>query len=218
MTKHIPSQISMANKACEIWKCHYKVPCMILVSFRWFVSESAFNSLYNMAVIMSAMASQITSLAILYSTVYSGADQRNHQSSASLAFVRGIHRLPVNSHKWPVTRKRFPFDDVILYNLKQHLIIATYCRYWLVTLWGLAVLKDHWSCPLGHCHVNNAGGMACTAWYGFNLCHNGSLNALTTGIIWDTLPWWSTDTNYVLQVTGNARLTTHFMYLETQID
>ena len=48
-------------------------------------------------VIMSAMASQITSLTIVYSTVYAGADQRKHQSSASLAFVRGIHRWPVNS-------------------------------------------------------------------------------------------------------------------------
>ena len=43
-------------------------------------------------VIMGVMASQITSLTIVYSTVYSGADQRKHQSSASLAFVRGIHR------------------------------------------------------------------------------------------------------------------------------
>ena len=64
---------------------------------------------------MSTIASQITSLAIVYSTVYSGADQRRHQSSASLAFVWGIHRGPVNSpHKWPVTRKMFPFDDVIM--------------------------------------------------------------------------------------------------------
>ena len=53
---------------------------------------------------MGAVASQITSLTIVYSTVYSDADQRKHQSSASLAFVRGIHRGPVNSpHKWPVT-------------------------------------------------------------------------------------------------------------------
>ena len=65
---------------------------------------------------MGAMASQITSLTIVYSTVYSGADQRNHQSSASLAFVQGIHRWPVNSsHRWPVTRKLFSFDDVIMY-------------------------------------------------------------------------------------------------------
>ena len=59
-------------------------------------------------VIIGAMASQITSLTIVYSTVYSGADQRKHRSSASLAFVRGIHQ-----HKWPETRKMFPFDDVI---------------------------------------------------------------------------------------------------------
>ena len=65
--------------------------------------------------IMGAMASQITNLTIVYSSVYSGADQRKHQSSASLAFVRGIHRWPVNSpHKWPVTRKMFPFDDVTM--------------------------------------------------------------------------------------------------------
>ena len=61
------------------------------------------------------MASQITSLTIVYSTIYSGADQRKHQSSAPLAFVRGIHRSPVNSsHKWPITRKMFPFGDVTL--------------------------------------------------------------------------------------------------------
>ena len=66
-------------------------------------------------VIMDAIGSQITSLAIVYPTVYSGADQRKHQNSASLAFVRGCHRGPVNSpHKWPVTRKMSPFDDVIM--------------------------------------------------------------------------------------------------------
>ena len=64
---------------------------------------------------MGAMASQITSPTIVYSTVYSDADQRKYESSASLAFVRGIHRGPVNSpHKWPVTRKMSPFDDVIM--------------------------------------------------------------------------------------------------------
>ena len=64
---------------------------------------------------MGTIASQITSLTSVYSNVYSGADQSKHQSSASLAFVWGIHRGPVNSpHKWPVTRKMFPFDDVIM--------------------------------------------------------------------------------------------------------
>ena len=65
---------------------------------------------------MGTVTSQIISLTVVYSTVYLGSDQRKHQSSASLAFVRGIHRGPVNSpHKWPVTRKMFPFDDVIMH-------------------------------------------------------------------------------------------------------
>ena len=52
---------------------------------------------------------------IVYSTLYSGADQRKHQRSTSLAFVRGIHRWPVNSsHKGPVTRKMFPFYDLLM--------------------------------------------------------------------------------------------------------
>ena len=99
-------------------------------------------------VIMSAMASQITSLTIVYSTVYSGAYQRKHQSSALLAFVRGIHRRPVNSpHKGPVTRKMFPFDDVIghlEYNTECHIMVnnsmvpdSMYMWYWLIcqSLW-----------------------------------------------------------------------------------
>ena len=66
-------------------------------------------------VIMDALTSLITSLTIVYSTVYSDADQRNYQSFVSLAFVWGLPRGPVNSpHKWPVTRKMFPFQDVIM--------------------------------------------------------------------------------------------------------
>ena len=98
----------------------------------WYASfhcaEGPISSHYN-DVIMDAIASQITSLTIVYSTVYSDADQRKHQSSASLAFVRGIHRWPVNSpHKWPVTRKNvsiwwchhgavpsiFTFDEIFI--------------------------------------------------------------------------------------------------------
>ena len=67
-------------------------------------------------VIMDWIASQITSLPVVCSIVYSGVNQRKHQSSASLAFVWEIHRGPVNfPHKWPVTRKMFPFDDVIMF-------------------------------------------------------------------------------------------------------
>ena len=68
---------------------------------------------------MSMMASQITSLRIVYSTIYSGSDQRKHQSSMSLAFVRGIPWWPVNSpQKGPVMQKMFPFDDVIMIQCK----------------------------------------------------------------------------------------------------
>ena len=70
---------------------------------------------------MNAQASRITSLTIVYSPVYLDADQRKHQSSASLAFVWGIHRGPVNSsHKGPVKRKMFPFDDVIMITVITH--------------------------------------------------------------------------------------------------
>ena len=73
--------------------------------------------MYYNDVIMGAMASQITSLSLfVYLIVYSGAYQRKHQTSASLAFVRGIHRWPVDSPlKGPVTWKMFPFDDVIMH-------------------------------------------------------------------------------------------------------
>ena len=75
--------------------------------------SQCFNTPYYNDVLTGAMASEITSLTTVYSTVYSGADQRKHQSSASLAFVGGIHHSPVYSpHKWPVTPKMFPFDDV----------------------------------------------------------------------------------------------------------
>ena len=121
---------------------HYLNQCWLIISTaRWYLSEGSFtrdasavNTQISLKItyltlhsnvlahelhyndgITSAMESQITGLLIVCSTVCSGTDQRKHQSSASLAFVRGIHRWPVNSpHKAPVTQKRFPFDDVII--------------------------------------------------------------------------------------------------------
>ena len=87
---------------------------IILDFFRnsdWQYTTRLFCEFHDGDVIRSAMAYQITSLTI----VYSGADESNHQSSASLALWGGIHRWPVNSpHKGPVTRNMFPFDDVIM--------------------------------------------------------------------------------------------------------
>ena len=98
--------------------CRHEAMFQNWASISLMVATSAqfWHSHYNDD-IMGMVVSQITSLAIVYSTVASDADQRKHQSSASLAFVRGIHQGPVNSpHKWPVTRKMFPFDDVIIYS------------------------------------------------------------------------------------------------------
>ena len=82
-------------------------------SFRgWSLNTSRCVQIHYDDVIMSPMASKITSHTIIYSTFYSGPDQSKHQSSASLAFVWGIHRSP---HKGPVMRKMFSFDDVILH-------------------------------------------------------------------------------------------------------
>ena len=99
--------------------------CKFVVSICRFIVQPWFYLVVNICfsaicyhyddVIMSTIASQITSLTIVYSIVYPGADQSKHQSSVSLAFVWGIHRGPVNSpHKWPVTQNMFPFDDVIM--------------------------------------------------------------------------------------------------------
>ena len=94
------------KKARNGLRQQYQWLCWVVETHNW--PPGARLGHYN-DVTMGAMA------AIVYSTVYSGADQRKHQSSVSLAFVRGIHRWPVNStHKWPVTRKMFPFDDVIM--------------------------------------------------------------------------------------------------------
>ena len=75
------------------------------------LEERQVNQFHFTDVTMSPMASQITNLRIVYSTVYSGVNQRKHQS-----FVWRIHRGPVNSqHKRSVTRKMFSFDDVIMW-------------------------------------------------------------------------------------------------------
>ena len=93
----------------HIWALSNMYLC-IQLNLHLFLSDYHYND-----VIMSMMASQITSLTTVYSTFYSRRRSRKHQSSASLAFVWGIHHWPVNCpHKRPVMRKICPFDDVIM--------------------------------------------------------------------------------------------------------
>ena len=72
----------------------------------WQALAMTWKTFHYSDVIMSAMTSQIIGVSIVYPTVCSGADQRKHQSSASLAY---------SQHKGPVTRKRFPFDDFLMF-------------------------------------------------------------------------------------------------------
>ena len=102
------------------WNCRWfetwRHPCYVTVMWanlhcqRWILNEN----LHYSDTVMGAMAFQITRLTIVYLTVYSDADQRKHQSSTSLAFVRWIHQGPNSPHKWPLTRKMFPCDDVYM--------------------------------------------------------------------------------------------------------
>ena len=108
----------------------HKYACYIICAccFLLFMMSAINRKNHYNDVIMGVIASQITSLTIVYSTVYSDADQRKHQRSAALAFVWGIHRGPVNSpHKWPVTRKIFPFDDVIMFQIVNCVAIPRQC-------------------------------------------------------------------------------------------
>ena len=118
ITTHLPCNIFYINVISKSLLKEYFSHNMKLLSkqqIQWTIIISHYGD-----VIMGTIASQTTSLMIVYSTIYSDADQRKYQSSASLAFARGIHWALVNSpYKWPVRRKMFPFDDVIMNRLAQ---------------------------------------------------------------------------------------------------
>ena len=99
-------------------------------------------------VIMGAMASQITSLTIVYSTVYSSTDQKKISKLRVICLFEGSHRGPVNSpHKWPVTRKMFPFDDVIM--MCHKLCTQTYC-FALFELYFQGLVDLRGVCGISH--------------------------------------------------------------------
>ena len=111
------------------------------------------QSIHYDDVIMGAI---ITSLTIVYSTVYSDEDKRKHQSFASLTFVWG----PANSpHTWPVTRKMFPFDNVMMWPIyilrpdnltwvRDKLYRTRFISILFLVLLGSVTLGDVWSCKI----------------------------------------------------------------------
>ena len=97
-------------------------------------------------VMMSAMATEITGVLIVCSAVCSGVDQRKYQSSMTLAFMRAIHQRPVDSpHKWPVTRKMFPFDEVILTRSR---IMSLFMDHVSSHQGKMDGTVEHWTCLL----------------------------------------------------------------------
>ena len=120
-----------------------------------------FFHLHYSDVIMNAMASQMTSgtivyWTVVYSAVYSGADQRTHQSSAPRQdFVRAIQWWRGNSpHKWPVTRKMFPFDGVIMRICEvsvYRMINECMYKYVCVCVCAYSTIHKHFSID---CHIS----------------------------------------------------------------
>ena len=140
---------SLNRKYMCLWCMQYVSQCHVHPAAR-------IAGCHSNDVTMGTMVSQITNLTTVYLTVYSGIDERKHQSSASPAFGRGIHWWPVTSpHKGPLTRKMFPFDDVIMANQVEKgdnlsypifkkcsgpllyinvVFMLTTCMYWLVVM------------------------------------------------------------------------------------
>ena len=113
--------------------------------------------------IMSAMVSQITGVSIVCLTACSGADQRKHQSSASLAFVREIHRWPIDfPNKGPVTRKTFPFDGVIMYTKES---ITFGCQH-RTQIAQILIIKDR-DQPISHDNLSEENK---SIWFQINTC------------------------------------------------
>ena len=112
-TDHLTYQITAVSIVCSTVKPY--VHLYHFSTLRCSIPLKPSSWKHYSDVILGAMASQITSLTIVNSTIYSGADQRKHQSSASLAFVRGIHRSPLNSpHERLIARKMFSLDRIII--------------------------------------------------------------------------------------------------------
>ena len=140
-----------------IW--HWYI-CEDRAVLRYPITQIRFMHYVN--VIMTTVASQITSLAVVYSIVYSGVDERKHQSSASLAFVRGI----TGTGEFPAQRASYPENVSIwwrhhgLLSDNKHLAVADktevcYKRsHWypsiIVTLMGQTrVIHHDWNTEIG---------------------------------------------------------------------
>ena len=142
----------------------------------------AWRCRYN-DVIMSVILSQTTGVSMVYWTVCSGADQRKHHSSASLALTRGNHRWPVNSpHKDPVTRKMFSFDDFIMVVPSKPLPLFPYTISAESSSFGLSSTTSNeiWIEMLEYCFKEVHLKLSYVKW----LLFCSSVNVLTPEVPW----------------------------------
>ena len=190
---------------------------------------------------MSVMASQISSLMIIYSTLYSGADQRTHQSYVSLAFVRGIHRWPLNfPHKGSVTWKMFPFGGIIMRFVYLTAItlndLCTWSRQILHV--ALSVECSHYWCQTGmsSCYVidcflrkcwykqksfpslNRSRLVVIDKWKGHSMgkdcIHVASSTRVSRAPTWPPGPWNSNSTlsTFTIGLNGSPKIVKFIMY------
>ena len=127
------------------WKCCLCMRPLIRLTTGWWMIKQADERKHYSDVIMSAMASQITGVSIVCSTVSSRADHRNIKAVHHWP-LRGIHQTQVNSpHKGPVKRKMFPFDDVIMGSLLQLMVtdvIVIMLGHSIYATWVLIQYED----------------------------------------------------------------------------
>ena len=153
---HLSSKLSLYNSVLSqlcLWLIDLFY-CVYIISYWWFqiiychtirassrlpkASRDIFLAKPHYSdVIMSAMAPQITGVSIVYSTVYSCTDQRNHQSSASLAW------WPVNSlHEGPVTRKKFSWISRPASRFPDYFRIESRLLIWRSSEWRIRNLAE----------------------------------------------------------------------------
>ena len=133
--------------------------------------------LHYIDVIMTTMASEITSLTVVYSTVYSDADQRKHQSSASLAFVWGIHR-----DRWiPRTEGQLRGK---CFHLMTSSCVRVKCLHWRGSMRVFNMLMPHFT-ALGHWSINtDQSALPIPEGPAKESLHGRSLRAPMVGQLW----------------------------------
>ena len=133
------------------------------------------SCLYYMDVIMSAMASQITSVSIFSQLFVYVQIKENIKARRHWPLCEGIHRWPVDSpHKGPVTRKMFPFDDVIMLGWIHAITIYT----WIMNIYlvdgdfCMFNIFIHWTCftsymsdNISMIYIYSLSSVKLTSWY-----------------------------------------------------